>query len=128
MIFRYSALGEGQPRPFLEVTVGDADFRVKALLDTGAVHTLFPAWVARIAQIDLLGGITRPVSFGGQVLETTFVVVRIEAADLSWEAEAGFCHGWTSGWGLLGQESFFRFFTVTFKAADRVFEIKSNPD
>ena len=40
-----------------------------------------------------------------------------------WEAEVGFCAPWPYGWGLLGQQSFFRFFTVTFRAVDFALEV-----
>ncbi|MGH3923360.1 MAG: hypothetical protein ACRDTT_10900 [Pseudonocardiaceae bacterium] len=33
--------------------------------------------------------------------------------------------GWPHAWGLLGQLSFFRYFVVTFRAAD--FELEINP-
>jgi hypothetical protein len=45
--------------------------------------------------------------------------------DHVWEAEVAFCHPWPYAWGLLGQRSFFRYFTVTFRAAD--FELEVTP-
>ena len=36
----------------------------------------------------------------------------------------GFCDPWPYGWGLFGQQSFFRYFTVAFRAADFVFEVE----
>lgn len=42
----------------------------------------------------------------------------------SWEADVGFCDPWPYSWGLLGHLSFFRFFTVVFRAVDLEFELE----
>lgn len=52
------------------------------------------------------------------------VPIRLTVAGHSWEAEIGFCDPWPFGWGLLGQLSFFRYFTVTFRAVDLEFELE----
>ncbi len=50
-------------------------------------------------------------------------MVRLAAGSYAWEAEVGFCDPWPYAWGLLGHASFFRFFIVTFRAADSEFEL-----
>jgi hypothetical protein len=60
-------------------------------------------------------GVARPV--------LDVVVVVVEGS--RWEAPVGFCDPWPYGWGFLGQQSFFRFFVVTFRAAD--WELKVEP-
>lgn len=45
--------------------------------------------------------------------------------EFSWEVEVGFCGPWPRSWGLLGQRSFFRHFTVVFRTAD--FELDIAP-
>lgn len=129
MKFPYSETGSGPTRPMLDLGIGNAGFHVKRLLDTGSVHTVFPSWVARRAAIDISNeNETRVLRLGGMTLEVTFVTVQLSFEDFDWEAEVGFCDGWDSDWGLLGQESFFRKFTVTFRAVDEVFEIERNTE
>ena len=96
---------------------------VPCLVDSGAVHTLLPSWVARAAAVPLSARQPRTLDVGGTSTSATFVTVRFGAGGRVWEAAAGFCDPWPYAWGLLGQDSFFRFFTVTFRAADFEFEI-----
>lgn len=107
----------------LDVAIGHAGFAVMCMVDSGSVNTLFPMWVASEAEVDLAGSRQQGLSLGGHTYEVSLVSVHLEAAGLGWDAEVGFCDGWDSNWGLLGQESFFRWFTVTFRASDRTFEI-----
>ncbi len=112
------------PRPLLDVTVGDlASVLVPCLLDSGAVNSLLPDWVADVAGIDTAGIAPRRLGVGGRVVEAQFTTVTLSAAELTWEASVGFCDRWPYAWGLLGHDSFFRWFTVTFRAADFEFEL-----
>lgn len=52
------------------------------------------------------------------------MTIPLSAANYTWEAEVGFCDPWPYGWGLLGQASFFRYFTVTFRAVDLEFDVE----
>lgn len=113
-----------EPRPLLDVAVGDVhDARVRCLLDSGAVHTLFPMWVASIAGVDLISADRRELAVGGGTLTARFTTCLLQAADHRWEAEVGFAHLPRLAWGLLGHHAFFRWFEVTFRGADLEFEI-----
>ncbi len=92
-------------------------------MDSGALHTLLPRWVAEASGIDVADTETRALAVAATGAKAAFVSTRLTAAGHAWEAEVGFCHPWPYAWGLLGQLSFFRFFTVTFRAADFSFEL-----
>lgn len=114
------------PRPLLDVRVADMDeVRVPCLVDSGSVHTLLPAWLAGVAGISLDSVDRRSLGVAAGVTDGVFTTVRLTAASTSWESEVGFCDPWPYAWGLLGQQSFFRYFTVTFRAAD--FELELEP-
>lgn len=114
-----------RPRPLLDLTVGDVeDVRVRCLVDSGAQNTLFPRWVADLAAVDLVGAPVRNLAVAAAPVTAAFVPIRLTVDDHTWEAEVGFCDPWPYGWGLLGQISFFRYFTVTFRAADQQFEVE----
>jgi hypothetical protein len=115
----------GSPRPLLDLVVGDtAEFRVPCLVDSGALHTLLPAWVADASATSLAEVQGRQLRVAGMATEAMLVPVRLTAASHTWESEVGFCHPWPYAWGLLGQLSFFRFFTVIFRAVDFEFEVE----
>ena len=112
------------PRPLLDVAVGDVDdVVVPCLIDSGAVHTLLPSWLAGTAGIPLDDAERRDLAVAGAGVRAAFVTCRIAAAGQAWEAQIGFASDWPYSWGLLGHDAFFRFFTVTFRAADLEFEI-----
>lgn len=129
MIVPYTELPDeagGWARPLLDVTVADMDdVLVPCVLDSGALHTLFPRWVAEAGGIVLDEAATRELAVAATGIQAAFVSTRLAAAGHEWDAEVGFCDPWPYGWGLLGQLSFFRFFTVTFRAADFEFEIEA---
>jgi len=115
---------ESWPRPLLDVLVADmADVLVPCLVDSGALHTLLPRWVAEAGGIDIAGAETRALAVAATGTKAALVTTRLTAAGHTWEAEVGFCHPWPYAWGLLGQLSFFRYFTVTFRAVDFSFEL-----
>lgn len=117
---------DGWPRPLLDVSVGDADdLRVRCLVDSGAMNTLLPSWVADLAGIDCADAPTKALGVAGSSVKARMVATLLTIGEHSWEAEVGFCDPWPRGWGLLGQISFFRYFVVTFRAAD--FELEINP-
>ena len=131
MIVRYTELPEVTgtgPRPLLDVSLADlGSVLLPCLVDSGAVNTLLPSWPAAIAGLDLAGAEERVFGVGGAQVRARLTVIRMAAAGLTWEAEVGFCDVWPYAWGLLGHESFFRWFTVTFRAADFEFELEPNP-
>lgn len=129
MIVAYTELPDeagGWPRPILDVVVGDMDdVLVPCLVDSGALHTLLPRWVADAGAISLDGASTAVVRVAAASTTARFTTVRLSTGAHAWEADIGFCDPWPYAWGLLGQRSFFRFFTVTFRAAD--FELEIEP-
>ncbi len=114
------------PRPLLDISVGDAqDMRVRCLVDSGALTTLLPDWVADLAGVDCDGAPTRTLGVAGFATIARLVTTQLTVGEHSWEAEVGFCDPWPRAWGLLGQTAFFRYFVVTFRAAD--FELEIEP-
>jgi hypothetical protein len=130
VIVTYTELpgGEGVvPRPLVDLAVGDVDdVVVPCLVDSGSVHTLLPRWVADLAAIDLVGAGSRALGLGGSTTEAVMATVALTVGEHRWEAEVGFCDPWRPSWGLLGQQSFFRHFEVTFRAADFQLELTAN--
>ncbi|HVA43661.1 MAG TPA: hypothetical protein VNF50_09265 [Acidimicrobiales bacterium] len=126
MIVPYTELpaASGWPRPLLDVAVaGLDDATFSCLADTGSVNSLLPAWIAKEAGLDLQQIEARSLVVGGATTEARFLPVPLTAAAYTWEAEVGFCDPWPYDWGLLGQLWFFRYFIVTFRAADFQFEV-----
>ena len=109
----------------LDVSVGDADdLRVRCLVDSGAMNTLLPGWVADRAGMDYADAPAKALGVAGSGTKARIVPALLTIGDHRW-AEVGFCDPWPRGWGLLGQISFFRYFVVTFRAAD--FELEIDP-
>lgn len=127
MIVPFTELPEeagGRPRPVLDVVIGDMeDILIPCLVDSGALHTLLPRWVAEAGALSLEGGRSVALAVAAASTSATFTKVRMSAAGHAWEGDIGFCDPWPYAWGLLGQSAFFRFFTVTFRAADFAFEV-----
>lgn len=117
----------GWPRPALDLDVGSDGVRVRCLVDSGAMNTLLPGWVADVAGIDCADAPTSTLGIGGGAAVARLVPVLLTVGGFSWEAEVGFCDPWPRGWGLLGQRSFFRYFTVTFRTADFALDITPVP-
>lgn len=126
MIVAYTELpGEaGAPRPLVDLRVADMDeLRYPCLVDSGAVNTLLQRWLGEAAGVDLGGGLGRRLAVAASAVEASFVTARLSVGGHSWEAEVGFCDPWPYAWGLAGHASFFRYFTVTFRAVDFEFEL-----
>jgi hypothetical protein len=111
-------------RPVLDVVVeGMVEAPLRCLVDSGAVNTLMPRWVAIEAGVDLSDVWDASLGVGGTAIKARFSTVRLAVGGHAWEAQVGFCDPWPYGWGLLGQLGFFHFFVVTFRAADWELEI-----
>jgi hypothetical protein len=127
VIVRYTELPESTgsaPRPVLDVAVADVgSVLVPCLVDSGAVNTLLPRWIADVADVDVSHGPPRRLGVGGTTISARFTTVALSVDVLAWEATVGFCDPWPYAWGVLGHDSFFRWFTVTFRAADGEFEL-----
>ncbi len=121
MIFPFVELPApgGWPRPVLDVVVGNMDeVLVPCLVDSGAMNTLLPGWVAELAGIDCNAAPAKTLGVAGSATSARMVTTSLAIGEHSREAEVGFCDPWPRSWGLLGQLSFFRYFLVTFRAVD----------
>jgi hypothetical protein len=115
----------GSPRPLLDLVIADMDdILVPCLVDSGALNTLLPAWIAEAAGITTKDASMKRLGVAGSSTEAAFVTTMLSVGGHSWEADVGFCDPWPYGWGLLGHLSFFRFFTVVFRAVDLEFELE----
>ena len=114
-------------RPTVPVTVeGMARAPQLCLLDTGALHNRFAAWVADAAGIDLSGADEQRLAVGGFVTSARQASVQLSLGDTTWEGPVWFCDPWPLAFHLLGQEGFFRWFEVRLRAA--TYEIEVIPE
>jgi len=114
-------------RPAVPVTVeGMARAPQLCLLDTGALHNRFAAWVAHAAGIDLSAADEERFALGGFVTAARRASVQLTLGEVTWEDPVWFCDPWPLAFHLLGQEGFFRRFEVRLRAA--VYEIEIIPE
>lgn len=114
-------------RPAVPVTVeGIARAPQLCLLDTGALHNRFAAWVADAAGIDLSDADEERLGVGGFVALARRAFVQLTLGEVTWEAPVWFCDPWPLAFHLLGQEGFFRWFEVRLRAAS--YEIEITPE
>lgn len=114
-------------RPAVPVTLeGLARAPQLCLLDTGALHNRFAAWVAEAAGIDLTGADEERFAVAGSVTAARLASVHLTLGDVTWEAPVWFCDPWPLAFHLLGQEGFLRRFDVRLRAA--VYEIEITPE
>jgi hypothetical protein len=96
------------------------------LLDTGALHNRFGAWVADAAGIDLASVEEARLALGGFTTLARCARVQLTLANLTWKAPVWFCDPWPLAFHLLGQEGFFRWFDVRMRGA--LYEITITPE
>lgn len=114
-------------RPAVPVTLeGLARAPQLCLLDTGALHNRFAAWVAGAAGIDLTGSDEESFAVAGFVTAARLASVHLTLGDVTWEAPVWFCDPWPLAFHLLGQEGFLRRFDVRLRAT--VYEIEITPE
>lgn len=124
--------GDAAPvaRPVVGVEVEDAyGMPILCLLDTGALGNRFGVEVAVLAGVPLDDPLAETeIAIGG--VRTTGRCVRVDltVAGHRYEAPVWFCDPWPFGFGVLGQEGFFRFFRVTICAAAGWVECIPEPD
>ncbi|MGH7819558.1 MAG: retropepsin-like aspartic protease [Candidatus Binatia bacterium] len=105
-------------RPVVPVTVeGISRAPQLCLLDTGALHNRFGAWVAEAAGINLRGAEEQRLAVGGFATVARREQVQLTVGKVTWEAPVWFCDPWPLAFHLLGQEGFFRWFDVRVRAA-----------
>lgn len=114
----------GYRRPVVPVTVEGLELAPQlCLLDTGALHNRFGAWVAEAAGIDLGESEAEKLAVGGFVSAARVARVQLTLGDRVWEAPVWFCEPWPLSFHLLGQEGFFQWFDVRLRAAQLSIEI-----
>lgn len=105
-------------RPAVPVTVeGMTQAPQLCLLDTGALHNRFGAWVAHAAGVELVGADEQRLALGGMVTSARLSTVQLTLGEVTWDAPVWFCDPWPLAFHLLGQEGFFRWFEVRLRAA-----------
>ncbi len=95
------------------------------LIDTGAVDNRLPSDWANEAGIDLAPCETEIVGIGGQSHVVCHLVedLQVTLGDTSLSLAMWFCDDWEPPFGLLGQEGFLRYFTLTLSVAEDWFEL-----
>lgn len=111
-------------RPVIPVTVeGLPRAPQLCLLDTGALHNRFGAWVAHSAGISLDGVEPEELMLGGFRTEARALRIQLTIEGVTWEAPVSFCDPWPLSFHLLGQEGFFPWFKVTIRAARFIVDV-----
>ena len=111
-------------RPVVPISVeGLENAPQLCLLDTGALHNRFAAWVAVSAGIDLVHSEVEKFAVGGFISEARLTRVQLALGIHRWEAPVWFCDPWPFSFHLLGQEGFFRWFDVRVRAARYTLDI-----
>jgi hypothetical protein len=114
-------------RPAVPVTVeGISRAPQLCLLDTGALHNRFAAWIAAAAGVDLTATGEERFAVGGFVTVAREASVQLTLGEVTWQAPVWFCDPWPLSFHLLGQEGFFRWFKVGLRAA--LYEIEITPE
>lgn len=115
-------------RPVVPVTVeGLPRAPQLCLLDTGALHNRFGAWIAEVSGIDLDNAEQQRFAVGGLVSTGRLARVQLTLGDHIWDAPVWFCEPWPLSFHLLGQEGFFRWFDVRIRAARYLSDITPEP-
>jgi hypothetical protein len=104
------------------------DFR-RAIIDSGADDTLFPADAATLIGASLMPGLGHSVLWRGPSYPLRFGRVELEVSGgglvYRWPAIVGFCSAPLT-YPLLGNTAFLEFFNATFQGADHVLELDPN--
>jgi hypothetical protein len=98
---------------------------VPCLVDTGALRTRLPGWVADDLDIDLDPTQGEQVGLGSGVVLSCPAPVVIKTTVGTLITTAWFCPGWNSPFGLLGQEGFLDQYRFTLDVAEGWFALES---
>ncbi len=111
-------------RPVVPVQVEDLDDAPQlCLVDTGATHNRFGAWLAEATGIDLSGAPESDLVIAGVLTKARHARTDLTIAGTRYDAPVTFCDPWPFGFNLLGQEGFLRFFRLEICAAESWLEV-----
>ncbi|MEX1112658.1 MAG: hypothetical protein WEC84_04290 [Candidatus Andersenbacteria bacterium] len=133
MEFSYTKkLGYGRNNrfdPLIPIKViGQDEFEVYCLVDSGSPCNLFSTEIAEAAGIDLTGAtLVGEVHAGGKKQPGYMLDVAMEFLGKQWTASVVF-YEHNEDNNLLGGESFFQYFDVHFRYYERKFDILPVPD
>ena len=89
------------------------------LVDSGSVANRLPAGLATLAGISLEDALDEDrIAVAGLATAGRLLRADVTVSGETLELPVWFCEPWPWSFGLLGQEGFFRFFRVTFCAAE----------
>lgn len=112
-------------RPVVPVQVEDLEVAPQlCLVDTGATHNRFGAWLAESTGIDLADAPRSQIAVGGVLTEARHARVDLTIAGVRYDAPVTFCDPWPFAFHLLGQEGFLRFFRLEICAAQGWLELE----
>jgi hypothetical protein len=112
-------------RPVVPVQVEDLEVAPQlCLVDTGATHNRFGAWLAEAAGIDLNGAPEGDLAIGGVVTRARHTRADLTIAGVRYDAPVSFCEPWPFAFHLLGQEGFLRYFRIEICAAQSWLEVE----
>jgi hypothetical protein len=120
MIYRYRRQLRGNDVRYLPLLTLDLHhakrhLRVRALLDSGAEHTIFSTRVAEALGIEAPSGRLVTLRGIGGTMPGYLAAIELQLGASRWTTDAIFADGIAADSGLLGQLGFFQFFTVTFR-------------
>jgi hypothetical protein len=106
--------------------LADLDVGLPCLIDTGALRTRLPGWVAEELRIDIDAIPGERIGLaGGQTTAHPADVVLSTAAGAC-PTTVWFCRGWHSPFGLLGQEGFLDRYRLTLDVAEGWFALQAH--
>jgi hypothetical protein len=83
---------------------------IRAVIDSGATHPIFPMSAAEDAGIDLIRGRPFPIAFGGSQTQGRLIEAYVEIAHRRFRLEIVFVEKLSIGYALLGRSTFFNQF------------------
>jgi hypothetical protein len=112
-------------RPALLVQLeGLSDVPYACLVDSGAVANRLPATLATRAGLPLEDALDEDrIAVAGLATTGWLLRVDVSVSGETLDLPVWFCDPWPWSFGLLGQEGFFRYFRVTFCAAEGWLEV-----
>jgi hypothetical protein len=120
------------PRPTLLVRLeGLSAAPLRCLVDSGSVANRLPATLATLAGLSLDDALDEDrIAIAGLMTTGRLVRADVTVSGETLDLPVWFCDPWPWSFGLLGQEGFFRYFRVTFCAAEGWLEVarERNPN